>query len=748
MKIKELNIIEFGGLKDKKISFDDGMNIISGANEAGKSTIMLFIKYMLYGLPRKSASNPERERAVSLDGKRASGSMIFEAKGRRYIAERHFQGARGSDSFKLTDADLGEEIKLDQQIGEYFLGVPKEVFESSAEVGQMKASEINGEKTVSVIENILVSADESVDTAKVLGFLDKIRTEYLHKNRGGGKLYHAELEIAEMREKLRVSKEKDASLLEQKTKLEEKKIDLEKAEKEYARLDKAYDNIRSISIISQFDRLHKAEAELEGAKLKIEKFKLKNPDCDTAATRTHNLEDMTAEYSAACEEIKNAEAVLESVKALSGDEVLAKEGERFSLLGGKEKIIADAERKKRKAASGVAIGASLLILAAIVAAVGFVIGNIDAILLLGAFIGAAAIVGIVGILSLVSGAKNKKSFREAIAPYNSLSELEEHITLCLENVKLCSAKREALTKAEIEAETARRHERRIYQKISDSLGENRENVIGLASAEIDRLKAIGLEWEELCFEERRLSESVRTISEPLSDFNENELRASIDIDVSEINEGSLDAIAKERRFYAMKIDNMRQNLKSYETMIIQNEANFIDPLEIADHLAVCESKHKEDSEFFEALVLAMESIESASERLRGSITPEIKQRASDIMSIISGGRYEELNTGKKLQPSVISNGIPMGAELLSGGTRDSVYLALRIALMSQIFSEDMPPLMLDEALCQLDDKRAAETVSLLSELTKTDMQILLFTCHSREAQICERLGVNVNVTEL
>ena len=748
MKIKELNIIEFGGLKDRKISFGDGMNIISGANEAGKSTIMLFIKYMLYGLPRKSASNPERERAVSLDGKRASGSMMFEARGRRYIAERHFQGTRGSDSLKLTDVELGEEIKLDVQIGEYFLGVPKDVFESSAEVGQMRLSEINGEKTVSVIENILVSADESVDTAKVLGFLDKIRTEYLHKNRSGGKLYHAELEIAETREKLREAKEKDAVLREQKAKLEDKKVELEKAEREYARLDKAYDNIRSISIISQFDRLHKAEAELDVTRRKREKFKSENPNCDTAAARAHNLEGVIAEYSASCEEIKNTEAALESVGASSGDEALAKEGERFALLGGKEKILADAERKKRKAASGFAFGVLLLILAVIVAAAGAVIGNVDNILLFGAFFGAAAVVGIVGILLLASGAKNKKSFREAISPYNSLSELEEHILNCIENARLCSVKREALTKAEIEVETARRQERRIYQKISESLGESDEDVIALARAEIERLKAAGLEWESLCLEERRLGESVRTISEPLSDFNEAELRAGIDLDVSEINESSLDTISKDRRLYAMKIDAMRQNLKAFETMIIQNEANFTDPLEIADRLALCESKRKEDSEFFDALVLAMESIESASERMRGSITPEIKQRASDIISIISGGRYEELNTGKKLQPSVISNGIPMGAELLSGGTRDSVYLALRISLMSQIFSEELPPLMMDEALCQLDDERAAKTVALLCELTKTDMQILLFTCHSREAQICEKLGAKVNITEL
>ena len=144
----------------------------------------------------------------------------------------------------------------------------------------------------------------------------------------------------------------------------------------------------------------------------------------------------------------------------------------------------------------------------------------------------------------------------------------------------------------------------------------------------------------------------------------------------------------------------------------------------------------------------MESIESASERMRGSVTPEIKQRASDIISIISGGRYGELNTGKKLQPAVVSNGIPVGAELLSGGTRDSVYLALRISLMSQIFSEDMPPLMMDEALCQLDDARAEKTVVLLSELTRTDMQILLFTCHKREAEICEKIGMEANIIEL
>ena len=44
MIIKRVNIIAFGGLKDKVISFDNGINVIYGENEAGKSTIQAFIK--------------------------------------------------------------------------------------------------------------------------------------------------------------------------------------------------------------------------------------------------------------------------------------------------------------------------------------------------------------------------------------------------------------------------------------------------------------------------------------------------------------------------------------------------------------------------------------------------------------------------------------------------------------------------------------------------------------------------------
>ena len=53
MIIRSLNITEFGGVKELSLSFSDSLNIIMGNNESGKSTVMLFIVYIFYGLPTK-----------------------------------------------------------------------------------------------------------------------------------------------------------------------------------------------------------------------------------------------------------------------------------------------------------------------------------------------------------------------------------------------------------------------------------------------------------------------------------------------------------------------------------------------------------------------------------------------------------------------------------------------------------------------------------------------------------------------
>ena len=52
MKINKLKINAFGNLKDKEIEFSDGINIIHGENESGKSTLLKCIIDMFYGISK------------------------------------------------------------------------------------------------------------------------------------------------------------------------------------------------------------------------------------------------------------------------------------------------------------------------------------------------------------------------------------------------------------------------------------------------------------------------------------------------------------------------------------------------------------------------------------------------------------------------------------------------------------------------------------------------------------------------
>ena len=69
---------------------------------------------------------------------------------------------------------------------------------------------------------------------------------------------------------------------------------------------------------------------------------------------------------------------------------------------------------------------------------------------------------------------------------------------------------------------------------------------------------------------------------------------------------------------------------------------------------------------------------------------------------------------------------------LSQGTVDQLYLAVRLAVCDLCLPQ-RPPIVLDDALADFDDGRAAQGLALLRELAE-EQQVLLFTCHGRERE--------------
>ncbi|MGN1187107.1 MAG: ATP-binding protein, partial [Lachnospiraceae bacterium] len=128
MKIDSVNIVSFGGLKDFHLDFKDGMNIIYGDNEAGKSTIMAFIEMMFYGKTAQEKSTDIskslRKRYAPWDGSAMCGELEFTYDNRRYRIHKVFKKTIKTDEVKLYDADTGNEIPLgrDEEIGQRFFG--------------------------------------------------------------------------------------------------------------------------------------------------------------------------------------------------------------------------------------------------------------------------------------------------------------------------------------------------------------------------------------------------------------------------------------------------------------------------------------------------------------------------------------------------------------------------------------------------------------------------------------------------
>ncbi len=137
----------------------------------------------------------------------------------------------------------------------------------------------------------------------------------------------------------------------------------------------------------------------------------------------------------------------------------------------------------------------------------------------------------------------------------------------------------------------------------------------------------------------------------------------------------------------------------------------------------------------EALAMAMTVLSEANEELEQRYAPRLGHRAAEILSRLTGGRYDALSFDRSLSASAKRSGdmLPREGSFLSAGAADQVYLALRLALCELALPEkNSCPLILDDALVNFDSERMALAMDLIEEIAR-ERQVIMFSCHSREA---------------
>lgn len=755
MKIQELYITEFGCLKDCRISPKEGLNLIEGENESGKSTVLLFIKFMLYGLAkRKAGDDGEHDRSISWQGHLAAGSMTVETATGIYRIERsHMEmgGRKKGVECRVTNCVDGSELALSCEPGEYFLGVPREVFESTAAVGQMRCAKLDGEKTAGTLGNLLLAADESVDVARVLKKMDDVRSIYYLKRGQGGRLTEQATEMAELRQRqeratanaLRLSA-LESSLAEDIRQRDAVRTVLEQAT---ALRDQRHD----AAILCRFEKLHEEEKALAEKRRMLTALENTEQKTDFLPTETH-----IGALRAAADTCREAEtAVLRATEEVAREEQmpmasdLLRVGEALAERGGGEAVLAELRKVEKKASGGRIRGILFLIFGILADGIGGVCMKLWSKPIAYGLFGVAALCGLLAILSFLQAIKAGKKQKALMEPYGKRSkELPEYLRQCEEALAEERRRKSRLETAVAGKGFAEAHAARATEALASLLRktvtEELTSPLDLAELEARRLERFCQRRDALAREIDGCERLIASEQGALSEYEEAVLASRVTVDIHSVTKESLDEAARRCRFEAEKLKMLEEKLanKGRERMALLAADH--DPVAISDRLAQKTEENRADRAYCDALDLAISALQQAEETMRGNVTPELTRSAGEWMRTVSDGRYDTVKTTKELRLSMEQDGYPVAAELVSGGTRELAYLSLRLALMSQIYREEMPPLLLDEALCQFDDTRAKRVLSLLNATVKDGLQVLLFTCHGREERLCETLGIPVN----
>lgn len=147
-------------------------------------------------------------------------------------------------------------------------------------------------------------------------------------------------------------------------------------------------------------------------------------------------------------------------------------------------------------------------------------------------------------------------------------------------------------------------------------------------------------------------------------------------------------------------------------------------------------------EEYDALSTALEALSAANDQLRRRFSPALNQKAGELFAALTGGRWDGLSLARDFSAQAVREGeaLPRPALALSTGTAEQLYLAVRLAVCALTVPD--APILLDDALAAFDDGRMERALALLKEMGE-ERQILLFSCHSREAAWAKAQGVPV-----
>ena len=142
---------------------------------------------------------------------------------------------------------------------------------------------------------------------------------------------------------------------------------------------------------------------------------------------------------------------------------------------------------------------------------------------------------------------------------------------------------------------------------------------------------------------------------------------------------------------------------------------------------------------------AIETINSISTDIYNDFGSRLNGSISEMMSIITDGKYNRVKLDEKLHISVWDEDHYMPVEYLSNGTMEQLYLAVRLCV-AELLCRDKMPVIVDDIFTSYDSKRLKNTLSCMSKID-TD-QIIILTSNEKIGDMLDDLYMDYNYVEL
>ncbi len=745
MYIKSLHIISFGGLKNRDIELSPGVNVLCGENESGKSSAAMFIKFVFYGLSSKTTKGTvsEKQRFVNHDTMQASGFIIVETDTQiSYRIERSLilsENTPAREKIRIINLTSGETVNS-QNPGEYFFGVPKDIFVSTCFVSQSASLKPDMTKLDGILsssdQSPLASLSDNTDVKRGLKKLNDLRKELCHKNGTGG-------EISELREKrnsLAAELEKNA---ERSHEITSTGISLDDISKRLTELENAHDMYTSlfsaldkIVIKRRLDALNQAKQNLNSVKNQLSEIDLKlKPETLNAVIAAEN-------------DIRNYDELIVSYDDEFSDFNEPDEtddGDDFPDDADDDIDEANAlyNDSRTKLALSIAMMVGGFLGLAAFAVLYFFNTDIYSIPLIITL--ALVTLGVVFICKYISVKKQLTSILDKWDA-ESIDELENAISDKLNTLGKQKSINDERRERAMNAEAAKLKfdaARAFILSLADNFGVNHDDSI---YETVDGIKQICTEMSKKRSELSLLAEKLTGRIDTLGELTEGINAVEADLEAqkalsTEIGRTAASLDAEKLKEITVRRDFTDNALKSAQKRKAALEEKLLSlgklnhtPDEYRSMINSLDETLEELTLRHEACELAVSAITEAGEKMRTGINVRLAKSASEL--IRSCTPHSGIALDSSLTPSVESENSYLTSDILSRGTADIAYLSIRNALCDEMFPSERPVTVFDECFAHIDINRTRNFFRALC-----GSQYLILTCREDEANAAKSLGI-------